>query len=133
MSWRCDTRAVTPGRWLASKYPGLGILGADVPRSGDDGPSVLARQITSAQDAVEVRIVVDRSTLDAGVTTFNLGEDGSLTAGGTDGVHTVDGEVFFGHVSQGMVRFEFYVGDTALVLPENIWRVPAENRIWRAR
>lgn len=133
MTWRCDLHPRLPGTWLASKYPGLGILGAAVPRTGDDGPAPLSRQLTSAQDAVEVSIVVHRETLDPDVTAFRLHEDGSLTAGGTDGVHTVKAEVYFGSVCQGTFLLEFYIGDTALVLPENVWRVPAENRIWRAR
>lgn len=44
MTWLDDPDTLLTGEtgyWLASAYPGFGIIGADIPATGDDGPSPL--------------------------------------------------------------------------------------------
>lgn len=39
MSWASNPDSALSGGWLSSAYPGLGILGADIPTTGDNGGS----------------------------------------------------------------------------------------------
>ena len=55
-SWLCDDTELISGSWLASAYPGHGVLGVNVPSDGTDGPSALYGVLSlPADNAVEVR------------------------------------------------------------------------------
>ena len=81
MTWLCDSTELVSGAWLASAYPGHGVLGMDVPSDGTDGPSALYGVLSlPADNNVEVRGYITRWPTNG---TLTIDEDGSFTYTGT--------------------------------------------------
>lgn len=89
MSWGCGSEFFA-GAWLSSAYMGLGVLGADVPSTGDDGEPPLHKCLDLPADAgVEFHWQID-SLPAYGV--FTPHENGALEAdftGAPDGVYVL--------------------------------------------
>ena len=80
-SWLCDDTELISGAWLASAYPGHGVLGVNVPSEGTDGPSALYGALSlPADNAVEVRGLITRWPVNG---TLTIEEDGSFSYTGT--------------------------------------------------
>lgn len=80
-SWLCGTSELIPGAWLTSRYEGHGVLGANVPAAGLDGPSYLYPALSlPADNGVEVRGLITRWPTNG---TLTPGEDGVFTYVGT--------------------------------------------------
>ena len=80
-SWLCDDPELISGSWLASAYPGHGVLGVNVPSDGTDGPSALYGVLSlPADNNVEVRGLITRWPVNG---TLTIEEDGSFTYTGT--------------------------------------------------
>ena len=81
MTWLCDSTELVSGAWLASAYPGHGVLGVNVPNDGTDGPSALYGVLSlPADNNVEVRGYITRWPTNG---TLTIDEDGSFTYTGT--------------------------------------------------
>jgi hypothetical protein len=81
MTWLCDSTELVSGAWLASAYPGHGVLGANVPSTGTDGPSALYGALSlPADNAVEVRGYMTRWPVNG---TLSIAEDGAFNYSGT--------------------------------------------------
>jgi hypothetical protein len=92
---------------------GLGVLGADVPSTGEHGASILFNDLSLPADAgVEVRgALVGASP--AGLTSFFLFEDGSFLAAGPDGVYSFTYRLYADGVDLGTAVVTFTIGATS--------------------
>ncbi len=80
-AWLCDSSELISGAWLTSGYAGHGILGADIPSAGVDGPSALYGAVSlPADSAVEIRGLMTRWPVNG---TLLIGEDGAFSYTGT--------------------------------------------------
>ena len=80
-AWLCDSSELISGAWLTSAYAGHGVLGADIPSAGEDGPSALYGAVSLPADAaVEIRGLLTRWPVNG---TLLIGEDGAFTYSGT--------------------------------------------------
>lgn len=80
-SWLCDSSELISSSWLTSLYEGHGVLGADIPSTGLDGPSALYDAVTLPGDAAkEIRGLITRWPVSG---TLTIAEDGAFTYTGT--------------------------------------------------
>lgn len=115
-SWLCDDAELISGAWLTSAYAGHGVLAEDIPATGVHGASVLYDQVALPGDAgKEVRGLI--LTQPAGLTTWEHGEDGAITAAGPDGAYTYTMQVYVDGVALGSpvtITLTFGAGSMAL-------------------
>lgn len=99
-SWLCDSAELVSGAWLTSAYAGHGVLAEDIPDDGEHGASVLFDQIALPGDAgKEVRGLI--LTQPTGLTLWEHGEDGAVTAEGSDGAYVYTIQVYVDGVALG--------------------------------
>lgn len=110
MTWLSDSTELVPGGWLSSAYPGHGILGADVPTTGEHGPSALFNDLTDlpADLARELRLYIE--LVPPGLTTFVMGEDGSIEATAPNGTYVGSGRLFADGADRGTASFTLIFG-----------------------
>lgn len=115
-SWLCDDAELISGAWLTSAYAGHGVLAEDIPATGVHGASVLYDQVALPGDAgKEVRGLI--LTQPSGLTTWQHGEDGTITAEGPDGAYTYTMQVYVDGVALGSpvtITLTFGAGSMAL-------------------
>lgn len=110
MTWLSDSTELVPGGWLSSAYPGHGILGADVPTTGEHGPSALFNDLTDlpADLARELRLFIE--LVPPGLTTFEMGEDGSIVATAPNGTYVGTGRLYANGADRGTAPFTLVFG-----------------------
>lgn len=113
-SVRIDSAPLISGAVVVG-VAGHGVMGAAVPTTGDDGPSLIYPSLVLPYDnTVEVRVVV--TAVSPGVT-VQLNEDGSgVVTVPTDGSHWVDATVYKAGAVFASERHYFNVGVAAPVL-----------------
>jgi hypothetical protein len=90
----------------------LGVIGSSIPSTGTHGPSIIYNNLNlPAEDNDEFRVRI--VTPPVGLTTFSVGEDGSVLADGLDGTYSGIYEGFKNGVSYGFSTFSLTIG-TAL-------------------
>jgi hypothetical protein len=90
----------------------LGVQGSLIPSTGTHGPSILFNNLnlpSENNDEFRVRIV----TVPAGLTTWQVEEDGSILADGPDGSYSGIYEGFKNGVSYGFSTFSITIGTPA--------------------
>lgn len=106
MSWGSNPDSALSGGWLTSAYPGLGILGAAIPASGDNGGSpVLNDGINSAKE-YRWELVTPPSA--GSITLF---EDLTcLFSGSPDGIYTAVYRLWEDGANQGTATITLQIG-----------------------
>lgn len=126
MALRADTTSLVPGKLVASRYAGLGVLGANVSGDGTSGASL--RYKDGLDPAKEYRYVP--SYIPPGLTaTFH--EDLSVEASAADGVYVVEGAAYEDGAAYGAPTATFTFGAE---IPEDaptptVFRGHPNNRI----
>lgn len=106
MSWGSNPDSALAGGWLTSAYPGLGILGAAIPASGDNGGSPVLNDGINAAKEYRWALVTSPS---AG--TITLFEDLTcLFSGAPDGIYTTIYRLWEDGVDQGTATITLQVG-----------------------
>lgn len=107
---RSDSASLVPGRAVSSLYPGLGILGANVPATGLHGPSPLLNDLVSlpADLAVQLRLVV--TVRPVGLSYFWMDEDGSIVAMGAPGSYPFTVRLYADGVDRGTTTITLNFG-----------------------
>lgn len=110
MSCLSDAAQLVPGGVRSSLYAGHGILGAAVPSTGLHGPSALFNDLVSlpADLAVELRLYLETSP--PGLTSFWMGEDGSIIATGAPGSYVGLGRLYADGVDRGTASITINFG-----------------------
>lgn len=111
MTWLSDSTELIPGGWLSSAYMGHGILGADAPTTGEHGASVLFNDLTDlpADLARELRFFLVSEP--PGLTTFVMGEDGSIIATAPNGTYIGTGRLYADGADRGTTTFTLIFGN----------------------
>lgn len=112
MTWLSDSTELVPGGWLSSAYAGHGILGADVPTEGLHGASAILNDLVDlpADLTVELRLYLE--LVPPGLTSFDMGEDGSITAEApAAGTYVGTGRLYAAGVDRGTAPITLIFGN----------------------
>ena len=106
MSWASNPDSALSGGWLSSAYPGLGILGADIPTTGDNGGSPVLNDGISAGKEYRWALVTPPAS-----GTIALYEDLTFEfSGAADGIHSAVYRLWEDGVDQGTATITLQVG-----------------------
>lgn len=106
MSWVSNPDSALFGGWLTSAYPGLGILGADIPTTGDNGGSPVLNDGISPSSEYRWALVTPPA---AG--TITLYEDLTFEfSGAADGIYSAVYRLWEDGADQGPATITLQVG-----------------------
>lgn len=106
MSWASNPDSALSGGWLTSAYPGMGILGSDIPTTGDNGGSPVLNDGISAGKEYRWALVTSPAS-----GTITLYEDLTFEfSGATDGIHSATYRLWEDGVDQGIATITLQVG-----------------------
>ena len=106
MSWVSNPDSALSGGWLTSAYPGLGILGADIPTTGDNGGSPVLNDGISPTKEYRWALVTPPAS-----GTITLYEDLSFEfSGAANGIHSATYRLWEDGVDQGTATITLQVG-----------------------
>lgn len=106
MSWASNPDSALSGGWLSSVYPGLGILGADIPTTGDNGGSPVLNDGISAGKEYRWALVTPPAS-----GTITLYEDLTFEfSGAANGIHSATYRLWEDGVDQGTATITLQVG-----------------------
>jgi hypothetical protein len=111
-AWRADTEQLFEEAWVASRYPGFGIRGADIPTTGEHGGSILANDVSLPGDAdKEFRFEVLTRPEDGEIVFY---EDGSIEAWGfPDGTYSGTYRLYQDGEAAGTATYTLIFGESA--------------------
>lgn len=106
MSWASNPDSALSGGWLTSAYPGLGILGADIPTTGDNGGSPVLND--GINPSSEYRWALVTPPASGKITLY---EDLSFEfSGAANGIHSATALLWEDGVDQGTATITLQVG-----------------------
>lgn len=106
MSWVSNPDSALSGGWLTSAYPGLGILGSDIPTTGDNGGSPVLNDGISPTKEYRWALVTPPAS---GTITFY--EDLTFEfSGAANGIHSATYRLWEDGVDQGTATITLQVG-----------------------
>ncbi len=109
---RIDTTDLIPGKLVVGNT-GHGVLGSEVPSTGEHGPALAYLCLTLPDDAnTEVRVQVESHTFPPG--TLIVYEDTSYSViGAPDGAYTINFRIFAAGVDRGVASLAIIKGSGA--------------------
>ncbi|MBV2206652.1 MAG: hypothetical protein KUL87_14620 [Pseudomonas sp.] len=108
MSWASNPDSALSGGWLTSAYPGMGILGSDIPTAGDNGGSPVLNDGISAGKEYRWALVTPPAS-----GTITLYEDLTFEfSGASDGIHSATYRLWEDGVDQGTATITLQVGQS---------------------
>lgn len=106
MSWASNPDSALSGGWLSSVYPGLGIFGADIPTTGDNGGSPVLNDGISAGKEYRWALVTPPAS-----GTITLYEDLTFEfSGAANGIHSATYRLWEDGADQGTATITLQVG-----------------------